>query len=366
MTTIHADKIDIEVGASRWVLFEGDEGGSISPLFEYTRGDNVMYYQSRYGRSVGLPGDKLSADYVRAVMVGYHEPSRRWLLGLHLAQSEDAKPVFKCLVRWQESQSQTHIDDVRRAARALSVFMGCPLKIFGEKKLPSRASDAERSGVTGPLEPHGRHTIEYAEVERTARDIDLPIEGGGFFSVTKAQHGLLLRLNKDMEARGDENPAYNLCEINTHHKKVKLIPPTGLLGVFTRAHGQEIPFDRVQNVEFRYIKEEISQSVPSEDRTFIVEQFSYRHVWRIYLTLRDESLLVLSASFNQSSALLQSRITMVGGTKLETNSLAGVQYFRQHMAEQEKIDHLQTAVEHTAYLMAYLLDRHLVKTEVQV
>jgi hypothetical protein len=119
-------------------------------------------------------------------------------------------------------------------------------------------------------------------------------------------------------------------------------------------------------VEVRYVKEEISHSVPSQDKTFMVEQLTVRHIWSIYLTLPDSSLMLAQSVFTQDPELMQSHISMRGGDKFQTNSAEGVKYFQEHMAEQEKIDQHQTDIESAAFVMAEVLDCAIVKTEIDM
>jgi len=365
MEHLAADGVDIAIDKIRWRVFEGSQGYTLSPLFQYSRGDGVLHYTPDYGKQIGLPGDRLSVDYVRAVLVGYHAKSQRWLLGLHVAQGDEA-PIFKVLVRWPISNPDDHGHDVRMAARTLSRFLSCPLKVFGEKKLPKPTDDPTRSGVTGPLDPHVRRRIDLNEVKQHAIDIELPVEGPNF-QINTSRSGLTLKLTKQPSGGDGESdsPVFNLVEFNFKQKRVKLIPPTGLLGSFLSGAAKEIEFQDVHNVEHRYIISEVASNVPARDGSYMVEQLTNRHIWGLYLTLSDESLLLLRASFIQSSDLIQSRVTMVGGgNKLDTNAAEGVKYFKQHVEEQERIDEINNATLYAAYLVANALGRHIVKTEV--
>jgi len=56
----------------------------------------------------------------------------------------------------------------------LAEHLGCPLKIFGAKKLPQPApADLSRSGVTGPLVPHKREDIGPQRVKLFAQSVKL-------------------------------------------------------------------------------------------------------------------------------------------------------------------------------------------------
>jgi hypothetical protein len=286
------------------------------------------------------------------------------LLGIHVAdRNED--PIFKVLVRWPAASSDAHGHDVRLAARTLSRFLACPLKVFGEKKLPTPTDEAGRSGVTGPLDPHVRRRIDLNEVKKHALDLKLPLEGPGF-QINTSRSGLVLKLNNPTSGDGqNQSPVFNLVEFNFKQKRVKLIPPTGLLGSFLSGPSKEVAFQDVHNVEHRYVITEVSSNVPATDGSYMVEQLTNRHEWGIYLTLNDESLLLFQATFIQSSDLLQSRITTVGGgNKLDTNAAEGIKYFKAHVEEQERIDTLNDSTLHLAYMVANALACHIVKTEV--
>ena len=364
MEQISADGLDIGIDNIRWRIFEGEDERNTRQLFQFTRGDGVIYYIPDFGTKIGLPGDRLSVDYIRAVLVGYHDKSNRWLLGIHVAD-RDEDPVFKVLVRWPAANSDVHGHDVRMAARTLSRFLACPLKVFGEKKLPTTTDDPQRTGVTGPLDPHVRRRIDLNEIKKHALDVELPLEGPGF-NINTSRGGLTLKLSNPPSGDGqNQSPVFNLVEFNFKQKRVKLIPPTGLLGSFLSGPAKEVAFQNVHNVEHRYIISEVSSSVPAKDGSYMVEQLTNRHEWGVYLTLDDESLMLFQATFIQSSELLQSRITTVGGgNKLDTNAAEGVKYFKAHVEEQERIDTLNTATLHLAYLVANAMAVHIVKTEV--
>jgi hypothetical protein len=129
--------------------------------------------------------------------------------------------------------------------------------------------------------------------------------------------------------------------------------------------GQEYSFNNIRNIEYRYVQQDIVEDVPSEDGKFTVERMTKRHIWGLYLTLEDESLLLLQTAFTQSAELMQSRVSTVsGGNKLSTNSAEGFRYFKEHLREQEQIDEHQKVVERCAYLIAEAIGCHVVVTEV--
>lgn len=359
---IHADRVVIHLDHHTWKLFP-ENNKALYPFFEATRGDTVVYYDARYGEKAGLPGDRLSIEYVRAVLVGFHSESGKWILGLHLAQSEDEKPVFRPLVRWTNPEN---VQEIRYAARKLAALLVCPLKVFGEKKLPAESDDPLRSGVTGPLEPHYRTRIEVDDIRHLVRSIKLPIQGEGFM-VNVGKNGVVLRLDKDVAGGEEDVPVFNLVEFNVDKNEVKLIPPTGLLGLFMKGSTRNMRFSEVYNVEFRYYKAEISESRLSDDKKQAEEQFTMRHVWGLYLTLKDESLLLLRLAYTQLPELLQTRAETVGRvSKLETNSIEGISYFRKTLEEQTLIEERQNTLEHASYIIAHAIGCPVVKTQYEL
>ncbi len=372
---IDADRMIVRITKTRWQLYrQGDDHGAYGtiPLFEAVRGGNVMTYDATYANHVRLPGTQCSVDYVQAVLVGYHEERGRWYLGLHMLSYDHIrqdtsadKPQFKRLMRWPEEPSYRHAGDVRTAAHALAMMLSAPLKVFGEKKLPTDTDDPLRSGVTGPLEPHMRQRVETDAVQAIAVQIDLPIKGEGFVLKDSAM-GITLHLPKGSGAGGQEAPVFNLVDFNKKAAKISLIPPTGLLGTFMKTRGQEYDFAQVQNVEHRYIRQEVSHNIRAEDGNYQVENLTYQHSWGVYLTLPDRSLLLIQHSYQQSPELLHSRLSTLEGGKRDTESAEGFRYFNEHLEEQNRIDAYKTSTEHTAYRLANIIGCPLVMTEVGI
>lgn len=368
LITIQAQGVFIELEKGSWMMFKDvplEQRGIITyPLLQAMAGTDVLHYQGDFGQQVGLPGDRLSTHYIRAILIGYAEKTRQWVLGIHVAKDETEKPVFKVLVRWPSGDSNTFLEEVRQTARHLSLIMGRPMKVFGEKKLPAVTNDPLRSGITGPLEPHMRERIESQLIRQTAKEIALPIKGD-HFNLSKSGNGYTLKIGKPVQ--GDvENPVFNLCEINIKQGKLKLVAPTGLLNLLG-PRGKEYLFKEIRNIEYRYIQGPLVESVPSEDGKYMTEMTTRRHLWGIYLTLSDESLLLVQSVFTQSARLLQSRVdTVAGGNKLATNSAEGMRYFQEHLAEQEAIEAAKKSVEQCAYVMANAVNCHLVVTETEL
>lgn len=358
-TTINTDEFVLQVDPHTWKIFSQEEH-TVFPLFTATRGDTVVYYSAWFGEKMGFPGDRLAIDYIRAVMVGYHAESQKWILGLHVSQTENAKPIFRKLVDWSDPERMT---DIRYAARKLASLLVCPLKIFGEKKLPAESNDPMRSGMTGPLQPHLRTRVDKDDIRRLVRGIKLPIKGDNF-EVNVGKNGVVVRLDKQLAGGDEDVPVFNMVEFNVDKNIVRLIPPTGLLSMFIGSGAKNIPFKNIFNAEFRYYKVDIGETVPSADKKMMEERLSVRHVWGLFLTMQGESLLLLKSSFAQSPDLLQTRAETVGRiNKLETNSIEGITYFRRTLEEQNLIEQRQNVMEQASYIIAHAVGCAVVKTQ---
>jgi hypothetical protein len=73
---------------------------STRPDFQVVRGGGVMEYTPGFAQAHKLPGTVLSVEYVQAVVIGYDEKSRCWLLGFHIARNVEDKSRWLELVRW--------------------------------------------------------------------------------------------------------------------------------------------------------------------------------------------------------------------------------------------------------------------------
>jgi hypothetical protein len=268
---IYVDHGFVEFDRVYWRLYA--EGRDDKPLFEYTAANSQMFYQPVFAEAVGLPADRFPVDHVYTVLVGYHEQSGRWLLGVHCSLDPNATPLFKVLARWTSDNNQAHALTVEQAASGLAKLLGCPLKVFGARKLPVETNDDKRSGLTGPLTPHLRQRVDLPNIEDRVNHIELPIEGDSFI-LFRGRNGLVLKQGKPASGGDIETPIYNMCEFNAKLQFLRLVPPTGLLGTFTESSAQRVLFDQILNVELRCVED--------EGRMF----------WGIYLTVPSESLLL--------------------------------------------------------------------------
>ncbi len=161
MANLFADGVEINIEDGHWRLYNTDGANSLSPFFDTLRGTGLMQYVPKFAEARGLPGTVLASDYIKAVVVGFDEQHKRWLLGLHLLVKDEEKPRFVELVRWPVGEDQEAATNSHQAGRILAEYIGAPLKLFGAKKTPlAQADGTKRPGVTGPLQPHHRVDID--------------------------------------------------------------------------------------------------------------------------------------------------------------------------------------------------------------
>lgn len=366
MARIAALNYEIVIEDGTWSLIPtGDEVLSSLPVFEITRGGGVMEYTPAFGEAHRLPGTVLSLEYVQAVAIGYDEKSQCWVLGFHVARNRQDKSRWLELVRWPAGNNAIYAASAQQAGRELAEHVGCPLKIFGAKKLPRRTpSDSARSGVTGPLVPHQREDIVVERVKLFAQSVKLPVQHPNIW-LGPGRSGITLRLAKDSSAakRGGVVPSFNQAVFDSKRETIRLLPPTGLFGaLFGGQQGREIAFGDVRNVELRHT---ISREyVPQQEGKDVFTEVTYiTYTWEIYLTLPDESLLLAQTAHATSSELSRKRATV--GDKFSVNSKAGIEYLRQHKADQEAYEAAETFAWTVAIVIANALEVHVVKTQVE-
>lgn len=365
MTTIPAEHVEIVIQDGNWRLLSLANEFSDRPEFWVLRGSGVMEYTPAFAQEHRLPGTVLSVEYVRAVVIGYEQKSRRWRLGFHVSRTTEDQPRWLELVRWPESDNDIHAAAAQRAGRELAEHIGCPLKIFGAKKQPSPlAKSPQRSGITGPLTPHKREDIGPQRVKLFATSVKLPVQYPGIW-LGEGRNGVTLRLAKDTAPRqpGSESPAFNQCVIDVEQETVRLIPPTGLLGVFLGgASGRELSTADVRNVELRHEIMRRYERQSEEHTDLVTEVTNIHYTWGVYLTLPDESLLLAQTEHTTSSELSRKRATV--GDKFSVDTKAGIAYFRQHQEDQEAYEQAETFARTVAVVIASTLGARLVKTEI--
>ncbi len=365
MTTIPAENVEIVIQDGFWRLIPTDESLSSTPMFWIARGAGVMEYTPRFAESHKLPGTVLSTEYVRAVVIGYEEKTRRWRLGFHVSRTAQDKPRWLELVHWPPGNNSLYAAAAQQAGRQLAEHLGCPLKIFGAKKIP-RTTRETSPGVTGPLVPHKREDIGPQRVKLFAHSVKLPIQYPGIW-VGEGRNNVTLKLAKDLATKqtAGEAPAFNQCVIDTDQGTIRLVPPTGLLGVFLGGpQGRIIQIADVRNVELRHVIERIYETKSEDDRADLVTEETYTHyTWGIYLTLPDESLLLAQTEHATSSELSRKRATV--GDKFSVDTKAGIEYLRQHQEDQEAYENAETFARTVAIVIASRLNVRLVKTQVE-
>jgi hypothetical protein len=365
MTTIQAENFEITIHDGSWRLIPTGDTLSREPVFQVTRGGGVMEYTPAFGETHKLPGTVLSVEYIRAVVIGYEDRTRRWLLGFHIARDESDKARWLELVQWPSGDNELYAYAAQQAGRELAEHLGCPLKIFGAKKLPpQQAADSARSGVTGPLVPHKREDIGPQRVKLFAQSAKLPVQYPGIW-LGRAKTGVVLRLAKDVAfaKSGGVAPSFNQCVIDPEEGVVRLVPPTGLLGTFFGSQpGRVIKTSDVRNVELRHT---VARTfVPQTEAEDLITEVTYTtYTWDVYLTLPDESLLLAQTTHATSSELLRKRATV--GNKFSVDTKAGIEYLRQHQADQEAYEAAETFARTVGIVIASTLGVRLVQTEVE-
>lgn len=360
MPTIPAQDMDIEVSDGFWRLYPKSDRLKPSVLFETVQGSGLLNYKSAFGDAVGLPGNRISTAYVRAVVVGYEPKSLRWLLGLHIANAPDEKPRWVSLVRWEQAPNHKYANEAQQAGRALAEFIGCPLKIFGVKKIPTARS-------TGPLEQHERQDIDLDTVKSYAHKVALPLEYEGLWLGDSRSKGLTLRVPKHTAnaQAGQIAPAYQLCEVDTNKAVIKLVPPTGLLGgFFGGTRGREITFKMVRNLEVRHVIETISDTRKDEDNNMLVEVSTTTHSWRLYLTLRDENILLALTQHTTTSDLNRRRTEAAMTSTGIIDYQANVSHYRRLEEDQRQMRLAEHWSASAAYVIAAAIERPVVLTKV--
>lgn len=360
MPTIPAQDMDIEINDGVWRLYPKSDRLKPSVLFETIQGSGLLNYKSAFGDAIGLPGNRLSTAYVRAVVVGYEPKSLRWLLGLHIVNAPEEKPRWVSLVRWEQAPNHKYANEAQQAGRALAEFIGCPLKIFGVKKIPTARS-------TGPLEQHERQDIDVDKVAARAQNVTLPIEYEGLWLGDSRSKGLTLRVPKLAAASqaGQIAPAYQLCEVDPAKELIKLVPPTGLLGgFFGGPRGREVAFKQVRNIEARHMVETTSDTRKDEENNMLVEVSTTTHSWRVYLTLRDENILLAITQHTTSSDLNRRRTEAAMTSTGIIDYQANVSHFRRLEEDQRQMRLAEFWAESAAYVLAATMQRPVVLTKV--
>jgi len=365
MTSLHADGLEIVLNDESFQLLPGDEDRLTRyPLFEALRGAGVLDYAADFGAAHHLPGTVLSVEKVRDVVIGCEPKAQRWLLGLHVQLDRDAKAQWVELVRWPLGEDALYGRAAQQAGRHLAEMVGCPLKIFGAKKLPEAGPiAAPRSGITGPVEPHTREDITPERVRVYANSVRFPVQYPGMW-LGQAKDGVTLRLAKDVsKGKRAETPSYSQCTVNPESGQIKLVPPTGLLGAFFGGpQGRTIPVSQTSNVELRLSIGRESVSQQAQD--MITEVTHTTYTWGVYLTLKDESLLLAQTAHATSSEL--SRQRAMAGDKFAVDPRATMEYLRLHQADQDAYEAAETFAHTVAVVLARALNTRVVKTQVEL
>jgi hypothetical protein len=365
MVNIPAENYEISIHDGYWQLYPTGETLSTRPVFQVTHGAGVIEYSPAFGESHKLPGTVLSIEYIRAVVIGYDEKLQRWLLGFQIARSVGEQPRWLELVRWTAGDNRQYGVAAQQAGRELAEHLACPLKIFGAKKVTQPLDPSVQHGVTGPLVPHKREDIGPQQVKLLAQSVVLPLQYPNMW-LGRARSGVTLRLAKDATSSKKSGiaPSFNQCVIDPNQGTIRLVPPTGLLGAFLGGQqSRVVKTTAVRNVELRHSLKR--RFAPKETSGDVITEMTYlTHLWEVYLTLPDESLLLAQTDHNTSSDL--SRQRAMAGNKFEVNTEASIEYLRQHQADQEAYDAALNWADMAAIVIASTLGVRLVKTEVEM
>ncbi|MCC7206887.1 MAG: hypothetical protein IT323_06250 [Anaerolineae bacterium] len=369
MTNITADSVEINIENDQWRIFNISGPNSLMPFFHILRGEGLLHYTSAFGEARGLPGNILSADYVKAVVVGFDERYKRWTLGLHISMREEEKPRFVELAHWPDDPSSQYAIDSHAAGRVLAEYISCPLKLFGVKKAGQPAGAGSRATVTGPLTPHEREDMPLEAVRFHAKQVELPLVHGDIW-IGAPSHNmstLTVRLPKESAARQpgeNEAPAYNQIIFDKNAQTIRLVPPTGLLGAFFGPQGRVIKYSNLRNVEMRTTITHESTLEQGEDG-MAVDVTKTTYLFGVYLTLQDEAVLVLRVSHEATSDLRRRRFKVKSPTRITSTTTAeDIVYLREHQKEQWRFEKAQYFAQSAALMMADITDRPLVKTTV--
>jgi hypothetical protein len=355
MTSVRTAENEIEIAENHWRMFDFF---SLSPEFEVVRAGGLLRYTSKFGEAHGLPGTRLSAQYVRAVVAGFDPKAKLWRLGLHVSEKPGQKPTWIELTHWESNQSTEASEAAPRVGRVLAEYLGSPLKLFGVKKPPTEHK-------TGPLVPHRRQDVTENSVKAMARQIQLPVELPGMW-LGMGRNGAHLRLDKNLTQGkpGEIAPAYQNVEVDVEKGVVKMLPPTGLLGAFFTTPGRQIDFDELRNIEYRHTQMDVAQVKESSDDNMLTEIRDKHHAWEVYLTMPGESLLIVRTTHISGGDIENRRVTDVAGSKFDTNFELGVDYYRKYEEDQRQMEEAEHFARSAALLFGSSIGLKVVETEI--
>jgi hypothetical protein len=363
MPDIIAEGVEINIENEHWRLFNQSGAGAMTPFFVAARGEGLIRYSPAFGAAANLPGTILSVEYLRAVVVGFDERRGWWVLGLHVAMTEEAQPRFVPIVHWASGANPQYAIDCHTAGRVLAEYLQCPLKLFGVKKpIPPQGTYNPRATVTGPLVPHERDDLTQHEVIKLAALVVLPLSLDSIW-LGMAGNNLTLRLPREAASKGGETPAYSQVVFDKSDESVKLVPQTGLLGAFFGPSGRNIKYRDIRNIELRHTITHES-SIKQGSDNLAIDVTLTTHSFEIYLTLRDESLLLTKAEHTTSSELQRRRLKTTGPLRNTSAMPQERQHLEAHGRDQQQFDRVKNFVEAASIGIANFMGRGMVKTKV--
>ena len=350
-----AAKMTLQIEEITWRLYKETNDLSSELILEMKNGSKVLRYRGDYGEYVGLPGDTLSTAFVKAVVVGYKADDLQWLLGLHVSDDETAKPTWIKLIAWKRAPNTRYVAEAQEAGRILADYIGCPLKLFGVKKLP-------KVSKTGPLEKHQRQDIEAHVVSVRASKMYKPSTYLDMRFEERNEQHIAIRIGKSAAAHLKDEPPYQNIDFDGKKEVVRMLPQTGLLGgIFSGARGQEIPFQRIRNIEIRHIIRQESKMNKNDDDNFLTEELITFYEWRMYITVPNEHILVAATQHQSSSNLSRQRAESDKTDRLDYSS--NVSYYRRLKDDQAQKEKAKEWITQAAYHIAALIGCRLVETQ---
>jgi hypothetical protein len=151
--------------------------------------------------------------------------------------------------------------------------------------------------------------------------------------------------------------------IDKDSQTVRLMPPTGLLGAFLGPGGRSIKFQDLKNVELRHAVLHESSTKRGDDGMDI-DVTQKRDLFGIYLTLKDETLLLIQLQHVSSTELAGHKVKTRTLMDTDYDAEKEMAYLRQHQRDQSHHDDIAEFIEDAAYVVAAATGRSLVRTEV--
>jgi hypothetical protein len=215
------------------------------------------------------------------------------------------------------------------------------------------------------LEPLSRQDIDPQRVRLKSEQIDLPLSiGGVWLGSTKTTLNLRISKDADQGKPGFEAPTFGQAILDRESQVVRMMPPTGFLGLNLGSQGRVVKFQEIRNIEVRHTVLHESTMEKDEDGldTAIT---STNHIYGLYLTLANESVLLAQVRHVSVSQAAHHRartgISAVG--KGSYNPEQEMAFLRRQELDQKQHDTISNFMESAGTVMAAYLGKPLVKTD---